>query len=286
MKIASLSTERGPFLGAWRADGVVDLNAALPGLPRDLGALLEAGPLDVPALAAAVQGAGAVVPSGKYRFRSLIPRPGKVLCLGLNYVDHANESRHDAPTYPVVFGRFATSFVGHEEALIRPRVSDRFDYESELVVVIGKTGRHIDPARALEHVAGYSLMNDGSIRDYQVRTPQWTIGKNFDASGSIGPWLVTADALPPGARGLQLQGRLNGRVLQEASTDDMIFDVVRTLSILSEAMTLEAGDVIAMGTPGGVGFVRQPPVFMQPGDVFEVEVQDVGILRNPIAAEP
>lgn len=285
MKLSSLSAGGESFLGARRGDRFVNLNAALPSLPRELGALLRAPDFDPKRLAEVVDGASTLVDAAAVTFRPLVTDPGKILCLGLNYVDHAKESAHQKPDYPVVFGRYPASFVGHEQPLVLPAVSSHFDYEAELVVVIGKTGKKIARANALEHVAGYSLMNDGSIRDYQTRTPQWMIGKNFDSSGSLGPELLTPDELPAGARGLALRGRLNGQIMQEANTSDMIFGVEDAISIISEVMTLHAGDVIAMGTPGGVGFARNPPVFMKDGDVFEIEVERVGTLRNSVKAE-
>jgi 2-keto-4-pentenoate hydratase/2-oxohepta-3-ene-1,7-dioic acid hydratase in catechol pathway len=288
VKLSSLILNREHFVGVRRADGIVDLNAAIPSLPRELGALLRSPAYDLSRIRDAVERAapGSVRDPKEVTFRPVIATPGKVLCLGLNYVDHAAESAHAKPEYPVVFGRFPTSFVGHERALVAPAASSHFDYEAELVVVVGKAGRRIPRDAALAHVAGYTLMNDGSIRDFQMRTSQWTIGKNFDSSGSIGPELVTADELPPGAKGLVLRGVLNGRVMQEANTRDMIFDVAGAIALVSEVMTLEVGDLIATGTPSGVGFVRDPPVFMKPGDVFEVSVERVGTLRNPVVAEP
>ena len=281
MRIASLQTHHGPFLGVRRGDGYVDANAALPDLPCDLGAALRAGLLERLAELAAID--GPLVRGATYR--PLVTDAGKILCLGVNYVDHAREASLQKPDYPVVFSRFTTSFVGHDVPLVRPRKSTHFDYEAEFLVVIGRRGRAIPPERALDHVAGYALLNDGSIRDYQMRTSQWTVGKNFDRTGAMGPDLVTPDELPPGARGLTIRGRLNGETMQEANTADMVFDVVSAIAILSEAVTLDPGDVIAMGTPGGVGFVRQPPVFLKPGDIFEVEVDGIGTLRNGIVDE-
>ena len=164
-------------------------------------------------------------------------------------------------------------------------MSDKLDYEGELVAVIGRGGRDIAKERALDHVAGYSIFNDGSVRDYQLRTPQWTVGKNFDGTGAFGPYFVTADQLPKGAAGLSLQTRLNGTVMQSTSTSDMVFDVATLVSLLSVAMTLEPGDVIVTGTPAGVGGARKPPVFMKPGDICEVEIEGIGVLRNAIAAQ-
>ena len=211
-----------------------------------------------------------------------LPLPGKIVCVGLNYADHSAESGFKVPDYPTVFGRFASSLIGHGAPIIRPRVSEQLDYEGEFVVVIGSGGHSIPKSRALEHVAAYSLFNDASIRDYQFKAPQWTVGKNFDGTGAFGPWLVTADALPPGCRGLRLQTRLNGDVVQSASTDDLVFDVATLVSVLSEAFTLEPGDIIVTGTPSGVGLARKPPLWMKPGDVCEVELDGLGILRNPV----
>jgi acylpyruvate hydrolase len=211
-----------------------------------------------------------------------VPKPPKIICVGLNYDDHLEESGLKKPVYPEIFGRFAMSLIGHGEPIRRPPESSMLDYEAELAVVIGRGGRRIQHDRALDHVAGYSLFNDATIRDFQLRTPQWTMGKNFDATGSFGPWLVTPDAVPPGAHGLRIQGRLNGRVMQDARTDHLIFSVPDLIAMVSVAMTLEAGDVIITGTPGGVGAARKPPVFMQPGDVFEVEIEGMGVLSNPV----
>jgi acylpyruvate hydrolase len=190
-----------------------------------------------------------------------------------------------APDYPTLFARFSSSLIAHGEPIVRPRISDNLDYEGELLAVIGKGGRCIPRAAALSHVCGYSIFNDGSIRDFQLRTPQWTVGKNFDNTGPFGPVFVSADELPPGAHGLKIETRLNGRMMQSATTADLIFDVATLVALISEAMTLEPGDLIITGTPAGVGAARKPPVFMRAGDVCEVEIEGIGILRNPIADE-
>jgi 2-keto-4-pentenoate hydratase/2-oxohepta-3-ene-1,7-dioic acid hydratase in catechol pathway len=175
--------------------------------------------------------------------------------------------------------------VGHLEPLVRPKVSDKFDFEAELAFVVGKSARHLTAANALEHVAGYSVFNDGSLRDYQRKSTQWTIGKNFDATGGFGPWLVTPDELPPGADGLRIQSRLNGQVMQDANTKSFLWGVVETLVLITECMTLEPGDVVITGTPAGVGYARKPPVFMKHGDTMEVEIEGVGLLSNPVVDE-
>lgn len=211
-----------------------------------------------------------------------LPSPPKIVCVGLNYADHSAESGFKVPDYPTIFGRFASSLIGHNAPIVRPLASEQLDYEGEFVAVIGKGGRNIPRERALDHVAAYSLFNDASIRDYQFKAPQWTVGKNFDDTGAFGPYLVTADELPPGCRGLRLQTRLNGQVVQSASTDDLVFDIPTLVSTLSEAFRWEPGDIIVTGTPSGVGLARKPPLWMKAGDVCEVELEGLGVLSNPI----
>lgn len=214
-----------------------------------------------------------------------IAAPGKIVCVGLNYADHSAESGFTQPDYPTVFARFPSSLIGHKAPLVRPKVSEQFDYEGEIVAVIGKPGRAIPIDSALEHVAGYSLFNDASVRDFQTKTPQWTLGKNFDGTGAFGPAFVTADQLPPGCRDLELQTRLNGVIVQRASVNDLVFDVASLVSLLSVSFTLEPGDIIVTGTPAGVGLARKPPLWMKTGDVCEVEVPGLGILRNTVLDE-
>ena len=216
---------------------------------------------------------------------SPIAQPPKIICVGLNYADHTSESPYEQPDYPTLFPRFASSLIGHQQNILKPKCSDQLDFEGELAVIIGKTGKHIQKDQALDYVMGYSVFNDGSIRDYQFKSPQWTVGKNFDATGAFGPDLVTADEIPAGAKGLLLTTRLNGEVVQQANTDDMIFDIETLISTISEAITLEAGDVIVTGTPAGIGFARKPQLFMKHGDVCEVEIEKVGLLSNPIVNE-
>ena len=212
----------------------------------------------------------------------VIPNPGKIICIGLNYRDHAKEGGNPIPDYPAVFMRCTTSLVAHGQPILRPPASDKLDYEAELAVVIGRTATRVAAGRALDHVAGYACFNDGSVRDYQRKSTQWTMGKNFDRTGGFGPDLVTADELPDGARGLSVTSRVNGEVMQDGNTADMIFDVATLIEFVSEVMTLEPGDVIATGTPAGVGYARKPPLFLKPGDVCEVTIGRIGTLSNPI----
>jgi 2-keto-4-pentenoate hydratase/2-oxohepta-3-ene-1,7-dioic acid hydratase in catechol pathway len=216
-----------------------------------------------------------------------LQRPPKILCVGLNFADHTKESNFEQPAYPTLFLRVNTSLVAHDQPMIRPSVtdSDGLDFEGEIAVVIGRGGRHIAKDDALSHVAGYSLFNDGSVREYQFKTPQWTVGKNFDATGAFGPDLITPDELPAGVKGLLLETRVNGEVVQSANTDEMVFDVASLISIISEAITLEPGDVIVSGTPSGIGWARTPKLLMKAGDVCEVSVEGMGTLCNVIADE-
>lgn len=211
--------------------------------------------------------------------------PSKIICIGLNYRDHTNETGSVQPDYPTIFSRFTSSLIGHRQPIVRPRVSKDLDYEGEIVIVIGKGGRAIPKASALDHIFGYSLFNDATLRDYQTRTPQWTIGKNFDGTGSFGPYIVTADELPEGAKGLTLQTILNEEIVQETSTNEMIFDVATLIETLSEVLTLSPGDLIVSGTPAGIGMARRPPLWMKPGDTCVVTANGLGRLMNPIVDE-
>ena len=264
----------------------IALSQANPALLSDMTALL-AHPEGLKAVTSAVlqAPASACHSLAGVQFLPVVPRPPKILCLGLNYADHAKEGGHAKPDYPSFFMRGATSMVGHGAPIIRPKVSTKLDYEAELAVIIGKPARHLTRANALDYVAGYSCFNDGSLRDYQRKTGQWTIGKNFDGTGPFGPWLVTPDEVPAGAAGLRIQSRLNGKIMQDANTRDFLFDVVESLVLLTECLTLEPGDVIITGTPAGVGYARNPPVWMVPGDICEIEIEGVGLLSNPITDE-
>ena len=275
-----------PRLAVVDGENIVDLAQARPGVPSDLRAALAAG-TDLKAEGAAALASGTTrVALAAQALAPLVPEPGKIICLGLNYYDHAKEGGREKPDYPWFFYRGKSSLMGHGQPGVVPKVSSKFDYEAEMAVVIGKTvPRHTKRADALPYVFGYSCFNDMSVRDYQKRTGQWTIGKNFDATGGFGPVLVTADELSPGATGLRIQSRLNGQVMQDANTSDMIFAVDETIELLAECMTLEPGDAIIMGTPAGVGQARTPPVWMKAGDTVEIEIERIGVLRNPIVAE-
>jgi 2-keto-4-pentenoate hydratase/2-oxohepta-3-ene-1,7-dioic acid hydratase in catechol pathway len=280
VRVISFTTESSTSFGLAVDGGVVDCGARLGG--GDLHAVLQAGGLaGLEAFASA---------TADYRLDDIhclpiIPNPAaKFLCIGINYRPHMKEMGREPPDYPVVFVRFASSFVGHDEALIKPRASDKFDFEGELAVVIGKRARRVSRDQALDHVAGYTCLNDGSVRDFQRHSGQFTPGKNFVASGSIGPWLVTHDEIPDPAA-LQLTTRLNGDVVQDEGTGELIFGIPELIEYLSIWTELLPGDVIATGTPGGVGAGRTPPLWMKPGDTVEVEISKIGCLRNRIVEE-
>lgn len=258
------------------------LTEDMPGFPGDLDSLLAQGAdlvdtgkklLAAPEVAL---DAVAMLPP--------VARPSKILCAGLNYADHAKEIGLAAPSFPTIFCRFPSTLVGHGQPILKPAQSDQLDYEAELAVVIGKRGHAIPETEALDHVAGYSVFNDVSVRDYQFLTSQWTPGKNFDGTGPFGPWLVTPEELPKGGKGLAISTRLNGETVQNSNTSNMMFDAAVLVSLLSDIMTLEPGDVIITGTPSGVGTSRKPPLFMREGDVVEVSIESIGTLSNPVAA--
>ena len=275
--VPGLAVEQtGAFFGA-------TVNEALyPGSLSDLiarggGALAEAH---------ALLSHGHAIDLDAIKFLPPLPNPPQILCLGLNYADHSLEFGFEPPAFPTLFARFASSLIGHGAPILRPCVSDALDFEGEMACIIGKRARHVAREDALKYVAGYSVFNDGSIRDYQNKTPQWTIGKNFDSTGAFGPVFVTADALPPGGSGLKIETRLNGETVQSSNTEQKIFNVAHTIEIISAAMTLEPGAVLVTGTPAGVGAARKPPLFMKPGDVVEVEIEGIGLLRNSVEDEP
>jgi acylpyruvate hydrolase len=284
MKLATFELKGRAVTGCVEEDQLV----ALPTLDarQDLAAWAMQAPERVrAAVQQARSDAANVVAWSQARLLPAVPAPGKIVCLGLNYADHAAEGGHAKPEYPSFFMRGATSLAAHNAPIVRPLVSDKFDYEAELAVIVGRRARHLTPQDALQAVAGYTCFNDGSLRDYQKRTSQWTVGKNFDTTGPLGPWVVPAAELPAGATGLKIQSRLNGEVMQSSNTSLMLTSVVDALCLLSEVMTLEPGDVIAMGTPSGVGYARKPPVFMKAGDRIEIEIERIGVLSNPVIDE-
>jgi acylpyruvate hydrolase len=276
MRYVRFNHQGRPVLGVRTTDGVKVIG------DETLEALLARG---VDLATFGIEAQGPVVEVGEQDYLPLMSKPGKIICVGLNYADHTKESPYAQPDYPTLFPRFNSSLTAHNKPLVRPRISDTLDYEGEMAVVLKSGGRHIAKAQALEHVAGYALFNEGSVREYQFKSPQWTVGKNFDDTGAFGPDLVTADELPAGGKGLLLQTRVNGKVVQSANTEDMLFDVATIISTLSQAVTLEAGDVIVSGTPAGVGFGMDPKVYLKAGDVVEVSIEGIGTLVNPIVDE-
>lgn len=289
MRIVGFTVNGRRRLGVAAGDQVTDLQEVDPAAPDDLRVWLErtAGDLAPLAELAGRAPARAVRPLDGLAYGLPVASPGKVVCLGLNYLAHVQEGpmRDNVPQFPTIFLRTRTSLVPHGSPIVRPAASETLDYEAELVAVIGRRARHVPAAQALSYVAGYACFNDGSVREYQRRTSQWDLGKNFDRTGGFGPWLVTADELPPGAAGLRITSRLNGTVMQSDTTASMLFPVAEIIADVTRAMTLEPGDLLVTGTPSGVGHARKPPVWMRPGDVCEVEIEGIGVLRNPVEDE-
>jgi 2-keto-4-pentenoate hydratase/2-oxohepta-3-ene-1,7-dioic acid hydratase in catechol pathway len=279
MKFASFTIDNTPSWGLVEDDAIVDLGAALRDRFPDLKSAIAADGLKEAAAAAAKRH-----PLSAITFLPVIPNPDKILCIGLNYETHRKETGRSEVENPTVFGRFANSQTGHLTNILRPRVSTDLDFEGELAIIIGQPGRYIPRSEAWQHIIGYACYNEGSVRDFQRHTHQFTPGKNFPATGAFGPWLVTADEIDD-LGPLRLQTRLNGEVVQEAVISQMIFDIPRQIEYCSSFTRLEPGDVIATGTPGGVGARRTPPLWMKPGDVVEVEIENIGVLRNPVVDE-
>jgi 2-keto-4-pentenoate hydratase/2-oxohepta-3-ene-1,7-dioic acid hydratase in catechol pathway len=280
MRIASYMTAEGPSFGLVVGDGIVDLRRRLGGRYASLRAVLEAGALEE---LRAHAGAAPDFALADLAWLPALPDPQKILCVGLNYRSHVGEGGpREVPEYPRLFSRFADTLVAHGQAMVRPRVSRQFDYEGELAVVIGKPGRHIPAARAMEHVAGYTCFNDGSLRDYQKH--MITAGKNFWRSGPLGPWVVTADEIPDPTV-LTLETRLNGQRVQHAGTGELIYSIPTLIEYASRITPLSPGDILATGTPEGVALHRKPPLWLKAGDVVEVEISGIGVLRNPVVDE-
>jgi len=268
-----------------KLNSFIDLCATDPLISNNLQAIIQSQE-QLDRISAAIANSKAITGNlSNITFKIPIEKPGKIVCLGLNYADHAKEGGNARPEYPSFFMRGSSSLTAHLSPIVRPKVSDKLDYEAELAFIVGKQARHLTLENALDCVAGYSIFNDGSIRDYQRKTTQWTIGKNFDQTGAFGPYLVTPDELPSGCHGLNIQSRLNGQVMQNANTKDFLWGVAETIVLITECMTLEPGDVVITGTPAGVGYARTPPVFMKPGDICEIEIESIGILLNTIKDE-
>lgn len=287
MRFATIETRLGPKAVVVEGQQVIDLQSVNPMIPDSLRQILAAGPLALRAVQEATR-----FPTAQRKDLSgvkllpPIPDPQKIVCLGLNYADHAKEGGVPVPKDPVLFSKYATALIGHEDAIVLPLVSKEVDYEAELVIVVGKRGRHLTADEAMEYVAGYTIGHDVSARDWQLKKDgkQWMVGKTFDTFAPTGPVLVTADEVPdPHSLGIRL--RRNGETMQNSNTKQMIFSVGAILAYLSQVFTLEAGDLVFTGTPPGVGFARQPPVFLQAGDIVEVEIDGLGVLRNRVVQE-
>jgi len=281
MKFATFKVGDKVTWGTIEGDSVIDVGSVLGARFGDLKSLI--------AQDGYAEARAAIVSSPRYAMTEIgwlpvVPNPGKILCVGLNYEKHRQETGRSEVAHPTIFSRFANTQTGHLTDILRPAVSTELDYEGELALIIGKGGRYISRDRALEHIAGYACYNDGSVRDWQRHTHQFTPGKNFPRTGGFGPWMVTADELPDlGKRGIMT--RLNGQIVQQARLGEMIFDIPTLVEYCSSFNPLESGDVIVTGTPGGVGVKRTPPLWMKPGDVVEVEIEGIGILRNGISDE-
>jgi 2-keto-4-pentenoate hydratase/2-oxohepta-3-ene-1,7-dioic acid hydratase in catechol pathway len=287
MRLATIQTPAGPRAALLQGDSYIDLHATRPDLPLSVRALLASGPAMLRVAAEAAARSDAVhYPAASIKLLAPIPDPPKVICVGLNYRDHAAESGAPIPKEPVLFSKFATAIIGPEEPIRLPAVSREVDFEAELVLVVGKKGRHLRASAALDHLAGCTIGHDVSARDWQLKKDgkQWLAGKTFDTFAPIGPVLVTADEIAD-PHNLAIRLRLNGQTMQDSNTRQMIFRAGDILAYVSQIVTLEPGDLIFTGTPPGVGFARKPPVFLKDGDVVEVEIEGLGVLRNPVVQE-
>ena len=285
MRLVSFQAKDGMRIGVISGNQVIDISSIDDNAPRDIqNVIVNDTFAQIQQIVDKASGKE-MLDFDSLSYNVPISAPGKILCLGLNYMEHVDEGIFEKQPFPTIFMRTASSMIAHNEPLIRPSVSETLDYEAELALIVGKRSRHLTKANALEVVAGYSCANDGSVREFQRHTIQWTMGKNFDSTGPFGPVFVTADELPAGAKGLSIECRLNGETVQSSNTDMMMFPVVETLVYITQGLTLEPGDVILMGTPSGVGHARRPPLWMKDGDIVEVEIENVGLLRNPVKDE-
>ncbi|MFN4165899.1 MAG: fumarylacetoacetate hydrolase family protein [Ferrovibrio sp.] len=279
MKVVSFVRNGKSSYGVVSGDGIVDVGAKLGGKYADLVAVLKAGALAE--VESAAKGVTADMKLDGTTLLPVVPNPGKIVCVGVNYDEHRREMGREPPGHPTIFVRFPESQVAHNQPLLKPAESDKLDYEAELAVIIGKRGYKVSENDAFSIIAGYSCYNDGSVRDWQTHTGQFTPGKNFVATGGFGPWMVTADEIPD-PQALAIESRLNGQVMQKSNTELMTFNIRKIIKYVTTFTPLEPGDVIATGTPGGVGTKRNPPVYMKDGDIIEIEIAKVGLLRNPV----
>ena len=286
MRLCTIQNGGKAVVGVKTGNGkIIDLSKQMPRGPKSVVEILAGGKKLQQAVlkACAKPKAGTTVPEKSAKYLPPVPNPGKILCIGLNYRKHAEETGSKIPDYPLVFTRFNNTLVPHNGKLLRPSHSKQFDWEAELAVIIGKKCRNVPKAKALSVIAGYACFNDGSLRDWQRKSGgQFTLGKGFDGTGGFGPDIVTSDELPPGGSPLRIMTRVNGKTMQDSSTDDLIFDVPTLVHELSKVMTLDPGDVIITGTPSGVAMARKPPNWLKPGDVCEIEIEKIGVLRNPV----
>ncbi|WP_374302025.1 fumarylacetoacetate hydrolase family protein [Ferrovibrio sp.] len=279
MKVVSFVRNGKSSYGVVSGDGIVDVGAKLGGKYADLVAVLKAGALAE--VESAAKGVTADMKLDGTTLLPVVPNPGKIVCVGVNYDEHRREMGREPPGQPTIFVRWPESQVAHNQPLLKPAESDKLDYEAELAVIIGKHGYKVSEADAFSIIAGYSCYNDGSVRDWQTHTGQFTPGKNFVATGGFGPWMVTADEIPD-PQTLDIESRLNGQVMQKSNTELMTFNIRKIIKYVTTFIPLQPGDVIATGTPGGVGTKRNPPVYMKDGDIIEIEISKVGLLRNPV----
>ncbi|HWH95301.1 MAG TPA: fumarylacetoacetate hydrolase family protein [Baekduia sp.] len=283
MRLASIHIADGVTTAAVDGEEVIDLHRADPEIPADMIALLAGGDPVLERVRGAIDSGAARLPLDGCRLAAPVARPTKFFAVGLNYADHVAESGQPTPEHPTVFSKMPSCVVGPFDDVERPLVSSALDYEGELGFVIGRRCRHVSRDRAAEVIAGYVVINDVSVRDYQLRTPQWTLGKSFDTHGVVGPWIVTGDDLDPHA--LDIRTLVNGEVRQQSNTSNLIFDCFTQVELLSSVCTLEPGDIVATGTPGGVGIANDPPRWLVPGDIVRVEVESIGALENRIVDE-
>jgi 2-keto-4-pentenoate hydratase/2-oxohepta-3-ene-1,7-dioic acid hydratase in catechol pathway len=284
MKLATFTHEGRTRIGAVDGEDIVDLTVAAPDLPHEMVAFLRAGPTALSAAHAAI-GSGERLPLADIRLEAPIARPPKFLAVGLNYADHVSEAKMETPQHPMIFNKQSTCVTGPTDPVHVPRVSHVVDYEGELGFVIGRRCRHVSREDAPDVIAGYLVVNDVTVRDWQFRVPTWTMGKSFDTHGPIGPWIVTPDELPDPHR-LDIRTWVNGELRQESNTKELIFDCFDLVEHLSTAFTLEPGDIVATGTPSGIGIVMKPPQLLEAGDVVRIAIDGIGEIENPVIDEP